>query len=290
MRLKNSNRIRTFFALAVLGACSLAGATARAQQDPLHASYRISIATTEGLADDPHDDLAVLEGTWRAPSDVLLSRRNPVVKLENTSPDDFNLLNFTLDINDPNFVFDAMMILDSPTGVGPIITSPADTVQANATSSTLQFDFSNRPLAPGESITFIVELEPAAGAPNIQADYRKIFWNQDGNLRDDNSLLTASFDKGPFPEFVMGETMDIPTIPFYEFPFADRQFDTDKEDGATGRSQVISAMGMKSGDLGHYEMNPSAVLVPEPTSFVTMLAGLLLLGIHGPFRRKRSGR
>jgi hypothetical protein len=163
-------------------------------------------------------------------------------------------------------------------------------VHANSTSSTLEFDFSGRPLAPGESITFLVEIEPAVGAPNVQADFREIFWDQDDIVREDNSLISASFDKGPYPEFVMGERLDLPAIPFYEFPFADQQFDTRDEDGATGRSQVISAMGMHSGDLGHFEINPSAFVVPEPTSGLTMLVGLLLLGVRGLFRRRWTGR
>ena len=290
MSQNNSNQLCALFALAVLGACCLSGPAAQAQQVPVQASYRLSIATTEGLFDDPHDDLAVLEATWRAPSDVLISRRNPIVKLENTSPDEFNLLSFAIDINDPNFVFDAMAILAAPTGVGPLVTAPSDMVHGSSTSSTLEFDFSNRPLAPGESITFIVELEPAVGAPNVQADFRNIFWDQNGSLRADNALLSASFDKGPFPEFVMGQRMDLPTIPFYEFPFANQQFDTRREDGASARSQVISAMGMHSGDLGHFEINPSAVVVPEPTSGLTMLAGLLLLALRGVFGRRRAGR
>ena len=290
MSQNNSNQLHALLALAVLGACCLAGAAVQAQQVPVQASYRLSIATTAGLVDDPHDDLAVLEATWRAPSDVLISRRNPIVKLENTSPDEFNLLSFMIDINDPNFVFDAMAILAAPTGIGPLVTAPADSVHGGSTSSTLVFDFSDRPLAPGESITFIVELEPAVGAPNVQADFRNIFWDQDGGVRADNSLLSASFDKGPFPEFVMGERLDLPTIPFYEFPFADQQFDTRSEDGASGRSQIISAMGMHSGDLGHFEINPSVVVVPEPTSCLTMLAGLLLLALRGLLSRKRRLR
>ena len=88
----------------------------------------------------------------------------------------------------------------------------------------------------------------------------------------------------------MGETLDLPTIPFYEFPLADQQFDTRSEDGASGRSQVISAMGMHSGDLGHFEINPSAVVIPEPTSGLTMLAGLLLLALRGLFGRQRRLR
>ncbi len=286
MSLKNNNLLRTLFALAVFTACALANETARAQ-DPVQASYRLSIATTEGLVDDPDDDLAVLEAIWRTPSDVLISRRNPVVKLENISPDEFNLLSFIIDINNADFVFDAMAILDAPTGVGPLVTAPSDMVHASSTSSTLEFDFSDRPLAPGESITFIVEIESAPGTAVVEADFREILWDKNGNVRSDNALLSASFDKGPLPEFVMSETLDLPTIPFYEYPFANQQLDTREEDGASGRSQIISAMGMKSGDLGHFEIEQSQVVVPEPTSALTMLAGLLLLGARGLLRRQR---
>ena len=288
---RNSNLLRALFALAVLTACCLAGPAAQAQEEiRAQASYRLSIATTAGLVDDPHDDLNMLEATWRTPSDVLLSRRNPIVKLENTSPDDFNLLNFTLDINDPNFVFDAMLILDAPGGVAPIITAPSDIVHSGSTSSRLEFDFGDRPLAPGESITFIVEIEPALGAPNVQADFRNILWDKFGSDRDDNALLSASFDKGPFPEFVMGDTFDLPIIPFYEYPFDNEQFDTRDSDGASGKSTIIPSMGMKSGDLGYFEINQQGIVVPEPTSCLTMLIGLLLLTARTLFRRKRPQR
>lgn len=277
-------------AAAVLGVCLMVAADTRAQDVNVQASYRLSISTTVGLVDDPHDDLNVLEATWRTPSDVLLSRRNPIIKLENTSPDDFNLLNFQIDINDPDFVFDAMAILDAPGGMIPQVTAPSDLGHSGSTSSILALSFVDRPLAPGESITFIVEIEPAAGAANLQADYRNILWDQHDNVREDNALLSASFDAGPFPQFVLGDTLDLPPIPFYEFRFDNREFDTRDKDGASGKSEIIPSMGMKSGDLGRYEINPSRTVVPEPSAGLLALLGLFVLGASGRFCRGRTAR
>jgi hypothetical protein len=217
---------------------------------------------------NPDDHHAQMMAAWKTPEAIEVLRNVPTILLTNTSTEDCAITNFRLQLMDLDSVFDDIISLETPDGlVLPL---------HNNLSPILDLSFANRPLLPGESIAFMLDLDTAPGAPQVVADFRTAFWDQEENQREENAIVQVTFDFDPAHS-------PLP-VPLYEFPFEDAIFDTRPVDQAEGESMMFPAM-MGHNDLGVFQFVQG---VPEPSTVGLLSLGLLSLLAGGGRRRRRT--
>lgn len=273
MKQQNVIRWARMLCVWVLMACGVSSPHAHAQLGA-EVGYRVGIASDLQILRDPDSRLARMSATWKTPSEISLARSTPIVRITNTSQT-ATLTGFSIDINDPMFVFDAIKVAEAPAGVSPSFLSPTDMMNNQNMSPTLRLSFGNRPLLPNESFAFWLDLERSNGARGLNADFRNCLWDQFGNSRLDNATLQATFNAGALnPAPLFDYRMLNETIPR-------------GADGTSGQSVVFPLM--HSAELmGAFFFNQVGVglAVPEPSTGI--LLGLGLLAGQRQLRKRRS--
>lgn len=224
-------------------------------------SYELGISTDLNLLHDPTDPINQLAATWKTPSQIAVARETPLFQLTNTSVD-ATITNLTVDIRDPNYVFDAVVVAEAPHGMTPTLVSPLDSVHASSVSPILSFSFEDRPLRPNESFAFWVDLDPVQLPATEIVDFRHVLWDLLGDTMDDNSQVQVTFDKEP-----------LPAVPLMEFTM-DNQTYHSVADGTSGQSLVFP-LRTNNDLIGAFFFQQRSAIenqpLPEPS-------GLLLLG------------
>jgi len=258
---------RSTVAAILCGACVII-ATSDIRAAGQAASYDLRFGTDLDLLKNPDDHHAQMMAAWKTPEAVEILRNVPTILLTNTSTEDCEITNFRLQLMYLDSVFDDIISLEMPDGlILPL---------KNNLSPVLDLSFADRPLQVGESIAFMLDLDPAPGAPQVVADFRTTFWDQDEDQREDNAIVEVTFDFDP--------AHSPKPVPLYEFPFEDALFDTRPVDQAAGESMMLPAM-MGHNDLGVFQFVQG---VPEPSTAGLLAMGLLSLLARGGRKRQRT--
>jgi len=274
-------RLRLVTLAVILAAVALVYCPSSAVAQPTAKfAYSLNIAPDDGLVVAPTNPMAQKAALWRTAQELAARRMYPVFELTNT--EDPALLDWRLDINNPNFVFDAVTFISNP-GADPVVTSPLDMKIGGQTSNFVQFDFTGRPLQKGEKLVFSLKIANTPGATPTMTDFSQVLWDPIGNDRTDNAAITAVWDNPVLP----GQTQTFAAQPLFEYRFANMAYmDTD----VTGMSNRLPGM-YSDVDWYNFTFDPGLVVVPEPTSAGLWFAGGVVLLFGWGYRRAlRGGR
>ncbi|HTQ39031.1 MAG TPA: PEP-CTERM sorting domain-containing protein [Pirellulales bacterium] len=147
------------------------------------------------------EDLSSLElggpsGLHTTAAEWVYLRKHPFLEITNDPTSDGNLTSLTIQLNNltqnlKNITSPSTGIDALPTSSPPSITSSTATVASSSTGSEVTLNFAN--LAPGASVIFRLELDPATAADNPFADYRQIFFTIGGTDTSQNAESSATF-------------------------------------------------------------------------------------------------
>jgi len=202
-----------------------------------------------------------------------VAMNTPTIKLTNTS-DIGSITKFQLQL-DPSAssVFDALAIVSGPPDVSCM--SLGDCLHDGVTNDLLEIAFPT-PLAPGQSLTLRVDIDPtAAMMAGYTGNFTDIFFQLDDNDLSNNAVSSVFFD-GPggndptitaaLPDFTSGESFTNTGNGFF------------LTDNFTVRANCCCKI------VGKYE---TGNMVPEPASIVMMgLGGMGLLACARRARRR----
>jgi hypothetical protein len=206
------------------------------------------------------------------PFQLAVARNTPFILLENVSTT-ADLTDFTLTLNDPTQTFAWAHVITLASDSIPVVVTPGATP-----NQSVNLNFQNVELAPGDHVVLQVNLNPIDPLGNQFADYREVFFHLDlsGNT-DENAMTKASFF-----DSATNTTAD---LPYFTWPNQDYPPDFGNP-----------IMGLKfpskpHGDhvLGFVTGDSMPQPVPEPGALV--LAGLSAVGLvmfQRRLRRRRS--
>lgn len=269
-------RTKPIVVIATLAALTAPFMTVSAEGGALEPlTYQLGISTDLNLLRDPHDPSSQLAATWKTPADIAVARETPLFRLTNTSSE-ASITSFTVDIRDPGYLLDAVVIAEAPTGANPILESPLDSAQGGSMSPFLTFSFHHRPLRPNESFAFWLDIDPASLPATEVVDYRQVFWDPMGNDLSDNTQVQVIFDSQPL-------------LPAPLFDYAmEKQTYSSAQDGTTGQSLVFPS-AINDETVGVFFMQQTSLVenqpLPEPSGMLLLATGLGLLALSW---RRRS--
>lgn len=259
---KTNRFFRLIIAAFILSAASYVSA-AHASGGDL-ASYRLNISTHPGLIDNIDNMDWRKHSCWILENEYWWYRATPTFRLTNTSPAGGpSISEFSLDLTGRGAVFDTFGAESFPGGVAPLHFPALGDLGDGKTSNKLIVSFANRPLRPGESAVFRLGLKSTRGVSNRDFNYSEVFWDETGNNRSDNAVVTTIFDFGK-------HTL---SSRFFEFPRANKIFNEDSY-FTKGKSVFVSCAGMKKNvdymmwyEYKHRKLPPTPT--PTPTNTPT---------------------
>ena len=258
------NRTLTLLRSVVLavGTASVISQSASA----IEIGYELGIGTDLQLLSDPESTQAQAIAASKTSAGISVARETPLFRLTNTSTE-AEVTELSIDINNDRYVFDAMIVAESPHGMNVQLRNPHESQHSNGTTSVLTLSFEDQPLRPSESFAFWLDIDPAQHAVGMGfVDYRNILFDLGGYDRADNTIVNVTFDNGADS-----------SIPLYDFFLGNATYDSTSEDGTRGTSYAYvlehgnDAIGsFFINHVDHLEVSP----VPEPSSM-----GIILLGM-----------
>lgn len=154
-------------------------------------SYSVDITSSLALMESPSNPSTQLQVSQQSGLVDRVASNSPIVSITNTSTSD-TISSIQLNLNDPESVIEAMKVLSSD---GVATGAFANDVYAGpATSIDISFPTA---LAPGQTVTFAVELAPVNGYTDIgwTPGYDNIFWPTNNPIPGTNASLTVTYNQ-----------------------------------------------------------------------------------------------
>ena len=255
---------RTAAARLLVATAMLAG-SAQSDAGEIDAiSYVLGISTDINLLRDPDDRVNQAVATWKTSSQIALARKTPVFRLTNASDTDMITM-FSLDINDPAYALDAIVIAEQPAGMSAELVSPTDSSHGGDRSSTVSFSFADRPLLPSESFSFWLDIDQTGVSSGTGCGLSR----RSVGAATDNATVTVDFATTGFGPMAL-----------FDFAMQDQLYGT--EGLATGASRVFPLTNSQD-SIGAFlftqQTRTSVAAISEPNSSGLMASGVALLAL-----------
>lgn len=153
-------------------------------------SYSFSISSDFSLLMNPQNPSIQNQVSQKSSGVVNTADNNPVIEITNTS-DTADISEFKISLTDPDSVFNALKLLQSPLGATPA--APFTNTIWGGPSKMIDIVLPHA-LLPNQSLVFAVNLGPLGGFPNINwaPGYQNIFF-QPSVVPNTNANLTVTY-------------------------------------------------------------------------------------------------
>lgn len=236
--------------------------------------FQIKLSENEMVLNNPTDTSVKMYAMWDLPYQRIAKRSMPWIELTNLGDSTGNLTQFTMTIGDTDYNFsdaymgEVIMVSDE--------TPYAGGVTATSTGDLLTVNFGGGGLAPGQTVTFGVDIDPDAGIDGLfpHPDFRMVLFdmnNLDGNGVSDNSIVTGLFTD---PANTAMTAMASTTLDDYDVDGPESNY----------FNQFVRPYGVMEGIDIFSSTAGATAPIPEPATAV--LAGLAMLGFVARYRRR----
>jgi hypothetical protein len=247
-------------------------------------SYELRLSEDLALLSSPNDARLAQRAVSKSANALAVTRNNPYVRLTNTSTS-AAINKFQMTIGDAaKSVFDALQIVGPPAGTTARLLAPTDLVQGGARAQVIEFVF-DQGLAPGMSLTFQLDIDPAIAGVLDKQDFRHTLFDLGGDDDSDNSRVTVVFD----PDAAPGASNTLTTrLPDYSLTSA--EFNVTENVFAQQVVHDMPAGCCPTEPCGVFIVRHQAV--PEPATVWLAVIGLAAWGGRGAVgaARRRSAR
>lgn len=174
--------------------------------------FVLSMSAKEMVLESPNDPMVMKYSAWDTPTQRIADLNMPFLELTNDANSDAPITEFDMTIGDTTFNFsnvyfgDYIRLGDSTPGFNLQATTADD-------GDLLKVQILNGGLLPGQTVRFRVDIDVDPGNPGIfpHQDFRKVFFDMNGNDVTDNSIVTAIFSENGMTESVMAQLDDYPS-------------------------------------------------------------------------------
>ncbi|HEV2972169.1 MAG TPA: hypothetical protein VGY55_19505 [Pirellulales bacterium] len=243
-----------FIALAAICAAVVPSAT--------HAgtiSYSVTMSSDYSLLLNPNNASVDKQVSQKSSTVVATANNNPVLDITNTSSTAV-ITDVKMTLTDPDSVFDALKVLQSPPGAMP--QSPFTTNIWGGSTQSIDIKLPTA-LAPNQSLIFAVNLAPMGGFPNHSWDpgFENIFFQDPPTINTNANLMISYNDPTQAGDPAGTLTNALPAL------------------SSMTPLVTVTSLCCSTPSTSVLSTSFSTTPVPEPGSVVLMLLGSLPLGL-----------
>lgn len=218
--------------------------------------YNLNFSESELVLDNPGDAMAAMVAAWQMHPILVNARSMPFFDLTNIS-DTSDLSVFRLELGDTAFKLESVTEVNYG-GVGVVVNMVGGDV--------VELDFTN--FTPGTTIRFKIQIRPDDAMAFQNPDYRLgPLFDINGADPTDNATVAVSFDAPP--------------------PFGTQTLSAQLPDYASGGPVIGPFDVAKMDHVDLFNLMQMEQLVPEPSSAMLFLMGLLPTAAYLRRRRPR---